>query len=133
MDFKIEEEILQKFFKKNDRERIIYELKNPEKRFTGICKICSPQMARLKPSIFVPIDRKIWISELIELLKGKGAQKEVYIMSIEFVGKVSLEEGVDFMFKETGTLLYCGDGLGCFRRERFPFCGTAQMFLLVSK
>ena len=91
--------------------------------------MCSLDMGYLKSSVVFCVEGEMSESELIFLLQEKRAKKEVYVISMEFAGKLPLKEGITIMNKETGSLLYCGDGVGYYQAEQEQ--GAPERYVLL--
>ena len=50
MDYSTEQHFVQSFIRKNRRERLLYELSTPEKRYDGVSRFCHQAKELLDPS-----------------------------------------------------------------------------------
>ena len=124
-NYTIEEKIIKSFIKKSKRDRVIWELKNPQKREMIFWKFGHPDL--FDENCLCAIGY-MDSSKLYEYLFKLGGNKNIYYLGESYIGALLLEKAVELV--ETGEIciIYCGNGIAYYQGE--SDMGNRQRYLL---
>ena len=126
-NYKIEEEIIQKFIVKEKRDRLIWELSNSKKRNTVFWHFAGPKYFKQEC-----LQSVAYMSEntmMSYLLKFRET-KNVYFIGENYIGILPLEEAVNKAQTGEICIIYCGKGIGYYQGEEEG--GKPPRFLLLA-
>lgn len=128
MNKKTEEEIVKNFIKKNKQERVIWELNSPRKREEVIWRFDKPDIF-IRDCLF-PVEY-MDKSQMENCLFQLSGNKNVYFISADYIGEMSLEKASKQATEVQVCIIYCGNGIGYYQGEQEE--GKPPRFLLIKK
>lgn len=110
MNLDIEKEIVDNYYQKWCKKRLKWELETPRRRSDAVWKMRLMKYLeekKLHPIEYLP--EKELKKKILEL----GGTKKAYLISIYFIGELSVEEGIrEARRDDMGCILYFGNGVG---------------------
>ncbi|MBO5994673.1 MAG: hypothetical protein J6Q41_04100 [Firmicutes bacterium] len=131
MDYSAEERFIKNFIHKRWRERLLFELTTPKKRYAGLDRFCHQASELIDPAkIYLEGDDLDRRNEFIDFCKKH--QGLCRVLSPEFYWEeteVSLEEAVNMAVMSLDAFLILGDGFAIIFGE--PVKGGREKYLVV--
>lgn len=131
MNIELENDFIETFIVKSRRERLKYELTNPEKRFLAIDRFSHHTSELIEQKYIVFKDKKITIEEAEKMLVKLSGSDECYYMSEEIAESDSydLHECLKKYYYNGPSIFICKNGVVFIVSEYAE--GAAEKFLLV--
>ena len=131
MDYSAEERFIKNFIKKRYRERLLFELTTPKKRYAGLVRFCHQTSELIDPvKIYLEGDDLDRRQEFKDFCKKH--QSLCRVLSPEFYWdeiEVPLDEAVDMAVMSLDAFLVLGDGFAIVFGE--PVKGGREKYLVV--
>lgn len=133
MDLNIEKGIVNLFYQKKYRDRIIWELETPRRRTQGISKMGKREYLDEKKLCQLPY---LEIAEFIKQVSTLGGTHDAYFISIDsyyrfedFPQKISITDALNMARHDiSGCILYFGNGIGYYH-EGEPYDVSMEYIL----
>ena len=131
MDYSAEERFIKNFIKKRYRERLLFELTTPKKRYAGLDRFCHQASELIDPvKIYLEDDDLDRRPEFKDFCKKH--QGPCHVLSPEFYWdeiEVTLDEAVEMAIMSLDAFLVLGDGFAIVFGE--PVKGGREKYLVV--
>ena len=133
MDYKAEEGFVRSFIVKNRRERVLYELTTPKKRYDGISRFCHEAVELLDPARIAMEGEDLELRPEFRAFVRKH-DEICLVLSLEYYPEnllMSFEDAVELAVMSMDAVLILGDGFAVVFGE--PYVAGRGKYLMTDK
>ncbi len=132
MNYAIEERFVKTFCEKRIKDRIIFELKDEDKRLHGIGRFCHTTEGIIKKQYVLQESNKWSVEELLHIIQNISSSDKCYIIAFDYDidGKeMSLKEGIrECFYRGMSTVLIVDEKTVIIKDEQY--LGASHKYVL---